>query len=241
MSTRTIEPAVVLGSARPAARRATKKPLSIEVANPWSGRQSPCTAEEERVLVAELEVLAGDDPAEVFERRDVTVLITALRGGLTATELFAQAPGAHAPRLLAAHRELDGRRLLAEHAWRTITVDSSVDTFHTFAACAGELLPAVISHLATYQHDAIRLMHAIADAADQVNRTTRRVLVLERRLSESVSDPERARELGTLLYDVYGQGAWSLPTFLPPRVGTLVPLRLGALLGDDVTAHRRAC
>ena len=73
-----------------------------------------------------------------------------------------------------------------------------------------------------------------------MNRTTRRVLVLERRLSESVADIDRARELGTLLYDVYGQGAWSLPTFLPPRVGTLVPLRLGALLGDDVTASRRA-
>ena len=85
-----------------------------------------------------------------------------------------------------------------------------------------------------------RHFSAIADATDQVNRTNRRVLVLERRLAESATDPQRARELGTLLYDVYGQGAWSLPTFLPPRVGALVPLRLGALLGDDVAAARRA-
>jgi hypothetical protein len=84
----------------------------------------------------------------------------------------------------------------------------------------------------------------VEDATDQVNRTTRRVRMLEQRLADTTggpdSDPEKARELGTLLYDVNGQGAWSLTTFLPPRVGSLVPLRLGALLGDDIAASRRA-
>lgn len=240
MSTRTIEPrSASLSQVRPMSA-VLKKPLSIEVANPWRGRQTPCTAHEEHALVQELEDMCGDAEVDEFERRDVTVLITALRGGLTARELMDQAPGARAPRLLAAHRELDGRRLLAEHAWRTIAIDPTLDTFTTFAPCAAELLPAVISHLSAYHHDPVRLAQAIGDAAEQVNRTTRRVLVLERRLTESVSDLERARELGTLLYDVYGQGAWSLPTFLPPRVGTLVPLRLASLLGDDVTASRRA-
>jgi hypothetical protein len=230
MSTKMIEP-------RPAK---AKQPTLVEVANPWRGRQTPCTAIEEHELVSDLEVLSGDETVDEFERRDVTVLITALRGGLTARELLEQAPGARPHRLLAAHRELDGRRLLAEHAWRTIAVDPCPETFATFALCASDLLPAVISHLAAYQHDADRLAQAIGDAAEQVNRTTRRVAILERRLSESIRDVERARELGTLLYDVYGQGAWSLPTFLPPRVGALVPLRLGALLGDDVAASRRA-
>lgn len=241
MSTRTIESrSALVSTARPAISKAAKKPLSIEVANPWRGRQTPCTADEEHTLVSELELLCGDGTVDEFERRDVTVLITALRGGLTLDELLAQAPGARPHRLLAAHRELDGRRLLSEHAWRTIAIDPLPQTFATFAPCAAELLPAVISHLSGYQHDALRLADAIGDAAEQVNRTTRRVLVLERRLVESARDAERARELGTLLYDVYGNGAWSLPTFLPPRVGTLVPLRLGALLGDDVTAGRRA-
>jgi hypothetical protein len=241
MSTRTIEPrSPSLSPQRPLAAQVLKKPLSIEVANPWRGRQTPCTAQEEHNMVSDLEEISGDADVDEFERRDVTVLITALRGGLTAHELLDQAPGARAPRLLAAHRELDGRRLLSEHAWRTIAVDPTLETFITFAQCAAELLPAVISHLVTYQHDEARLAEAIGDAAEQVNRTTRRVIVLERRLSESGSDLDRARELGTLLYDVYGQGAWSLPTFMPPRVATLVPLRLGALLGDDVTASRRA-
>lgn len=240
MSTRTIESTTTrLASARPAVSPRCRKPVPAEITSPWTGRQSPCTAAEELALVAELELLADRD-ADVFERRDVTVLITALRGGLTADELFGQAPGASPARLLAAHRELENRRALAEAAWRTVALDPSPETFELFGACAGQLLPAVVSHLATYRHDAHRLTAAIEDAAESVIRTSRRVLVLEQRLAQSTGDPARARELGTLLYDVYGQGAWSLPTFLPPRVGALVPLRLGALLGDDIASGRRA-
>jgi hypothetical protein len=209
------------------------------VSNPWNGRQSPCTAAEEVAFVDELELLSGYDDVDEFERRDVTVLLTALRCGIMPRELIAQAPGVRPPRLLAAHREIESRRLIAEHAWRTITVDPSILTFETFATCAAELLPAVTSHLATHLHDQHAFAMAVEDAADQVQRTSRRVLVLEQRLGDASGDPAKARELGTLLYDVYGQGAWSLPTFLPPRVGALVPLRLGALLGDDIGAHRR--
>jgi hypothetical protein len=214
--------------------------LPVEVASPWAGRQSPCSAAEEQAFVLELEIMSGHADVDEFERRDVTVLITALRAGIMPSELLEQAPGVKPNRLLAAHRELDGRRLLAEHAWRTIVVDPSMLAFETFAPCAAELLPAVISHLATYRHDPEQFELGVADAAEQVMRTSRRVLVLEQRLAEATPDLAKARELGTLLYDIYGQGAWSLPTFLPPRVGALVPLRLGALLGDDVAANRRA-
>ena len=234
MATTTRRPTV----ARPAQ---TRRAPQAEVSNPWNGRQSPCTSAEEATFVDELEVLSGYDDVDEFERRDVTVLLTALRGGLMPRDLIAQAPGVKPNRLLAAHREIESRRLIAEHAWRTITVDPSILTFETFARCASELLPAVTSHLATQLHDPHAFAMAVEDAADQVNRTSRRVLVLEQRLGEATDDPHKSRELGTLLYDVYGQGAWSLPTFLPPRVGALVPLRLGALLGDDIGAHRRVC
>jgi hypothetical protein len=212
----------------------------VEVASPWSGRQSPCSAAEELAFVEELEVLSGQHDVDEFERRDVTVLITALRCGLTPAELLAQAPGVRPHRLLAAHRELEGRRLISEHAWRTISVDPTPLTFETFAPSAADLLPALVSQLVSVMHDEHRLRAAVEDAADQVSRTGRRVLMLERRAAEAAGDPDRAREIGTLLYDVSGQGAWSLPTYLPTRVGTLVPLRLGALLGDDITASRRA-
>jgi hypothetical protein len=247
MSTRTIEPTKHRHTSTrtngPGGARSLRT-VPVEVASPWAGRQSPCTATEELAFVEELEVLSGDHDVDEFERRDVTVLITALRCGLTPDELFAQAPGVKPYRLLAAHRELEGRRLISEHAWRTISVDPSPLTFETFAPCAAELLPAVMSQLAPCMGDQERLRAAVEDATDQVNRTTRRVRMLEQRLADTTGgpegDPDKARELGTLLYDVYGQGAWSLPTFLPPRVGSLVPLRLGALLGDDITANRRA-
>jgi hypothetical protein len=240
MSTRTIESTQHRLTSSRGNAPSSPHTVLVEVASPWVGRQSPCTPAEEIAFVEELEVLSGDHDVDEFERRDVTVLITALRCGLTPEELLTQAPGVRPHRLLAAHRELEGRRLIAEHAWRTISVDPTPVTFETFAPCAAELLPAVISQVAPHMNDQARLSAAVEDAADQVTRTTRRVRMLEQRLGDSGIDPGNARELGTLLYDVHGQGAWSLPTFLPARVGALVPLRIGALLGDDITAHRRA-
>lgn len=240
MSVRTIESVPTrLSASRPGSTQRAQPMMRMEIGSPWVGRQSPCSATEESTFVAELEAASIGQVVDEFERRDATVLLTSLRSGLTLKMLLAQAPGVKPDRLLAAHRELDGRRLLAAHAWQTIIVDRTVPTFTTFASCAAELMPALISHLMAYEHDTARLEAAIDDAADQVNRTSRRVLILERRLAESAGDPQRATELGTLLYDLYGQGAWSLPTYLPPRVGTLVPLRVGALLGDDISGQRR--
>ncbi|MCU1358934.1 MAG: hypothetical protein JWN99_223, partial [Ilumatobacteraceae bacterium] len=77
MSIRTIETrSPSQSSTRPLAAQVLKKPLSIEVANPWRGRQTPCTAQEEHDMVCDLEDLCGDEPVDEFERRDVTVLIT---------------------------------------------------------------------------------------------------------------------------------------------------------------------
>ncbi len=240
MSIRTVEAnALRPGTARRAAPVRATRNVPVEVASPWTGRQSPCSSAEELAFVEELEVLSGEHDVDRFERRDVTVLITALRCGLTPHDLLAQAPGVQPHRLLAAHREIEGRRLIAEHAWHTIALDPSPLTFETFAPTAAQLLPAVMSQLTSCRHDEHRLRAGIEDAAEQVTRTARRVGMLERRVAESAIEPDVARELGTLLYDVYGQGAWSLPTYLPTRVGTLVPLRLGALLGDEATTSSR--
>jgi hypothetical protein len=100
-------------------------------------------------------------------------------------------------------------------------------------------LPAIVTQLSMYVDDAERFGLELAKASDQIARTSRRVLLLEDRVAQGADEPDRIRELGTLLYDVYGHGAWSLETFLPPRVGALVPLRLAALLGEDITAARR--
>ena len=230
------------GAARPspAAGRTDQQPKRLaEICSPWLGRQSPASAAEELAFVEDLLDLIGGEVDVEFERRDVTVLITSLRSGLSVPQVRAQAPGVEPTRLLSAYREVDRRRAFAERAWSALEEDGTTDGVMRYGELAGQLLPAVITRLAAYLGDEDRFKVELERASDQVARTTRRVKLLEDRVVAAADDPERARELGTLLYDVYGHGAWSLETFLPPRVGTLVPLRLAALLGDDITAQRR--
>lgn len=233
------------GRGSPSARlSATAQPKRLaEVCSPWAGRQSPCSRDEEADLVRELTIVVGPDGLDnegiEFERRDVTVLMTALRCGLTLPEIRVQAPGVRPARILAAYIELERRRAEAEAAWRTVELDGTPSGFRLHANLASHLLPAIVTQLSIYLDDAERFSQELAKVVDQIARTSRRVLLLEDRVAQGADDPERIRELGTLLYDVYGHGAWSLETFLPPRVGTLVPLRLAALLGEDVTAARR--
>lgn len=210
-----------------------------EICSPWQGRQSPASAAEEIAFVEDLLDLLGGEVDVEFERRDVTVLVTALRSGLSVPQVRSQAPGIDPSRLLSAYREVDRRRSFAERAWAALEQDGTTDGVMRFGELASQLLPAVITRLAAFLGDEERFRLELAKASDQVARTTRRVKLLEERVEASADEPERARELGTLLYDVYGHGAWSLETYLPPRVGTLVPLRLAALLGEDITAQRR--
>ena len=223
---------------------ATAQPKRLaEVCNPWAGRQSPCSHDEEADLVRELSIVVGADDLAVegieFERRDVTVLMTALRCGLTLPEIRVQAPGVRPTRVLAAYLELERRRTEAEAAWRAVELDGTRRGFDLHGTLAAQLLPAIVTQLSMYVDDAERFGLELAKAVDQIARTSRRVLLLEDRVAQGADEPDRIRELGTLLYDVYGHGAWSLETFLPPRVGALVPLRLAALLGEDITAARR--
>lgn len=236
---------VATGSASAKTRTPSSAPPKrlAEVCNPWAGRQSPCSRHEETDLVRELTIVVGTDGLELdgieFERRDVTVLMTALRCGLTLPEIRVQAPGVRPTRLLAAYIELERRRAEAEAAWRAIEHDGTSRALELHSVLAAQLLPAIVTQLSMFVGDAERFTAEMAKCIDQINRTSRRVLLLEDRVAQGADDPDRIRELGTLLYDVYGHGAWSLETFLPPRVGTLVPLRLAALLGEDITAARR--
>jgi hypothetical protein len=236
---------VTTGRGSPSARpSATAPPKRLaEVCNPWAGRQSPCSRHEEADLVRELTIVVGADGLTAegveFERRDVTVLMTALRCGLSLPEIRVQAPGVRPARMLAAYLELERRRSEAEAAWRHLEATAAPAALESHGVLAAQLLPAIITQLVQYVGDADRFALEIGRVADQVARTSRRVLLLEDRVAQGADDPDRIRELGTLLYDVYGHGAWSLESFLPPRVGAIVPLRLAALLGEDLAAARR--
>lgn len=210
-----------------------------EIWHPWASRLWPATTTDEERFVRRLEDL-GDD-ADRFERRDVTALVTALRCGLTADELFEQARGLRPGRLLAAHRSLEQRRADAADAWAAIAHDPTIPTFEEYRDRAASLVPVVIGHLAS-----VALRHpravtrAVAEAASQIERAAHSVAQLEQRLDRCLPPCDRGAEIGAMLFDHRGEGAFGLGMFLPWRVGQLVPLRVAALLGETRPGARPA-
>ena len=109
-----------------------------------------------------------------------------------------------------------------------------------FGPVAAMLLPAIVSHLEAIAHRApgrAGPQRRLADA--EIARTAQSVAELEERLDACTAPSDRGRAIGSLLFDAYGDGAWSLATFLPARVGTLVPLRVAALLGEEAPGRLR--
>lgn len=227
----------------------------VELCHPWVSRSWPSTAKEEAAFVVELETLchlgpsAGAAVRQVpdqqpghlsFNRRDVTALVTALRCGLTVTELTERARGLRPGRLLAAHRSLDGARLEAAGAWRAIVEVPTAASLMRYGPLAASMLPAIISHLdAIARRTPRELEWSVGTADAEISRTTAGVEALEEQLEECVPPSDRGRAIGTLLYDVYGEGAWNLGTYMSSRVGTLVPLRVAALLGEELPGQLR--
>lgn len=209
-----------------------RRPAPTEIWHPWASRMWPSTTTEEQIFVTQLHRL-NDGTPDRYERRDVTALVTALRSGLTTDELFERASSLRPARLLAAHIDLEVRRTDAENAWRAIVDDPTPSTIDCFGARAAALVPVVISHLssAMLRHPRA-LARVVAEADAQIARTTHSVAVLEEQLDLCMLPSDRRVEIGALLYDRRGEGAWALGTFLASRVGQLVPLRVAALLDE---------
>lgn len=199
---------------------------------PWSGPGVPSTAADEQVFVDELRRMVGRRTA-TYERPELTVLMTALRSGLPAGDVLGQAPGIDPRRLLAAYRDLEARRSVAEHAWHAIANEQLPRTFDLFRKSAAPLLPVLIGGLVTDRADEDLFAVQLSNAVDAVATTTVRLLALEGRLGDSL-DPSRRRELGAVLYNVRGDSAWDMPAYLPIRVGSLMPARVDGLIGDAV-------
>ena len=208
------------------------RPSPLEIWHPWASRMWPSTTTEESMFVEHLRRMCDGVPGH-FERRDVTALVTALRCGLTADELFERARGLRPERLLAAHIGLEARRADAEDAWNEIVADPTSSTLGRCAASAETIVPVVVGHLTgvARRHPGA-LDRAVAEADAQIVRTSTSVALLEEQLDLCIAPSDRAVEVGSFLFDRRGEGAWSLGTFLPLRVGQLVPLRVAALLGE---------
>jgi hypothetical protein len=216
--------------------------------SPWGARERPSTAAEEDVFIARVRQLAaarttssaptkqGRTGGAPFQRYDITALVTALRNGVTADEMFRAAPGLRPESVAAAYDYIEERREDAADAWRSLVADPTVDTLARVGEQAAALLPAVISQLRSlllhHPDDPLLLEQAVAVIDREIRITGAKALELENLLTSSPhrSSVDRAAEL---LVGESKDGLWSLGSFLPPRVGTLVSARLRGMLGEQ--------
>ena len=205
----------------------------------WPGREWPASGDEERAFLADLEhrVQADGSFDQIEPRRgDMTALLNALRCGLDAPDLFSRAPGLRPDRLIVAHMELDARRRGAVSAWRAIASTPTSQCLATWGDTAAALVPVVIGRLRDVPDvDAAGLESLVAACAADIDRVGRLAASVERDMSDPGVPPRRRAGLAGLLYGGAGAGLWHHECFLAPRVGSLVPVRVAALLGENAT------
>jgi hypothetical protein len=205
----------------------------VEISQPWQrSRTWPCSADEEATFVVTLNRRATT-PTHDFDRRDVTSLVTALRSGLTADELLDLARGLKPARLVAAYNELDRRRCISADAWRVLSQDGTAAALERYIPHAALLLRGIAGQVVRDVQRTGDVSRVVADAAARIDRSTNDVLALEHQLGLDTTTARRAKEIGAMLNDGHETGAWNWAAFLPSRVGSLVPLRVAALLGEQ--------
>lgn len=220
--------------ARRGQRRLPSAPTgTVNMWLPWRCRNWPSTPAEEHRFVVDLTHLADPDATAPHTRSDVTAVLNALRGGLTADQLVEKVPGLPPHRLVAAYRDLETRRAAAAQAWIALVHDGTANALATHAAAASALVPVLIERLyatAGLGPDAYRT--TLARLSSYVEATHRNVGEIETALALW---PERAVELGARLYNPYGDALTNRVDHLAQRVGTLTPTRVAALLGEAPT------
>ncbi len=203
----------------------------------WPGREWPASGDEERALLADLELRApGAEPLTPIEARrgDMTALLNALRCGLDGPDLLGRAPGLRPERLIAAHAALDARRRQAVEAWRLIASTPTFETLATWGDTAAALVPVVIGRLRDIRNvDTAELESLVTACAADIDRVGRLAASVERDMSDPGVPPRRRAALAGLLFGGAGAGLWHHECYLAQRVGSLVPVRVAALLGEN--------
>jgi hypothetical protein len=211
-----------------------------ESLSPWGGRERPATAAEETVFVERLRQMTarpsqGAITGAPFHRYDITALVTALRHGVTVDEMFRSAPGLRPESIAAAYDHVERIRSDAADAWRSLVVEPTAATLIAVGDRAANVLPATISQLRSllvrHPDHSLSLAAAIAAIDREIVATGNRALELEYLLTHS-ANPAEVTRAADLLVGEFRDGLWSLGSFLPPRVGTFVSVRLREMLGE---------
>ena len=203
----------------------------------WPGREWPASGDEERSLLADLELRRSRaEPLTPIEPRrgDMTALLNALRCGLDGPDLLGRAPGLRPERLIVAHAALDARRRQAVEAWRLDRLDAHLRVARHLGDTAAALVPVVIGRLRDIRNvDTAELESFVTACAADIDRVGRLAASVERDMSDLGVSPRRRAALAGLLFGGAGAGLWHHECYLAQRVGSLVPVRVAALLGEN--------
>lgn len=200
------------------------------------GRRWPSSASEERSFIERLRVLCPPDASHPpgprrFDRGDVVMVLNVLRCGSDLDEVLEMAPGADPCRMLWAYEHLEDRLVQARAAFAaTLEVPSDIAD-----PSASALMPVPVARIrAVYARLGPERAMSVRDEIVVMSTAVgRKAADVESELVEVSTDQQQwAVRRGRMLYDPYGLCLWGHPFFLPPRVGTLTPVRVRDLLGE---------
>jgi hypothetical protein len=212
-------------------REVAARPSAMSIAHlPWKNTGRPATPAREHAFVADLRFVATDS-GRPHRRMDTTAVLNALRGGLTLDQLLEIVPGLQPDRLLGAYAALEAKRAASERAWSAIVEDPTPDVLAQHAPAASRLLPAPVASLVEI---AAASAGGLGDAVDVAARAVRAVQTRIRRLEWELDHPsgtEPSPSLDELRFD-HIRCAYADGSYLPTRVGALMPARAAALLSE---------
>lgn len=199
----------------------------------WPGRHWPLLPEEEATFRSDLATLSKNKKLK-HDRGDYTAILNAIRCGIDATTLTSMAPGLRPGRLLGAYDHLDSLRAASVAAWASIVADPTPTFLAAHMPLASLLLPVPLERIRSNAlfsgGSTIPTDVAATDAV--VQQLDARALLIESALRSDPADPIVAVALGRDLYNPYDPTLWGDKHYLPARVGSLMPPRVAALLGE---------
>lgn len=203
--------------------------------HPWPARNWPALSHEEETFVQELRSF-GEPQSKDAERGDYSILLDALRCGLDLTTLREYLPGVNPQILLWVYEDLEKRRRCAVEAWRSVEEAPTLDAFIESSAKCSSLLSLAVSRVLPYAIKASEesFQASVKSVMLEMSKASKEAAEVESQLHGIERPSEQGVLLGRTLYNPYNPGLWGSPYFVPPRVGTLTPVRVRSLLGESI-------
>ena len=196
----------------------------------WPGRGWPSSLDEEKKFLSDLRAGTSTVDLPQADRDDLTLVLTALRSGISVSRLRRFAPGIRVEKLLAAYESLNQARQDATDAWQRLCHQPTPDTLTSEGPRAELILPSLVRRLYDLEDDTDRLRAQMDEEVAQIQLVQDLAWGVEKKL-ELKDGPRRA--LGRQLLNPIDPAWWDHPHYLPRRVTDLTPNRVRCLLGEE--------